>query len=354
MKVLIADDSVVFRSQIKLALSDVVGVEVVGTASNGKIVLDKLVQSDIDLIIMDLEMPEMNGLDALKEMRRRGHLTKVVMFSSHTKSGAEATMEALRAGAQDFATKPSGEGVNIENAALFIKKALIPKIEQFISVKVQKTPETEVKRVESVSATPRYGVYPLSQSSPDVFVIGSSTGGPAALDEVLRGLEGKRLRCPILIAQHMPPVFTASLASRIQKLTGIECSEGKHMDLLEKKIYVAPGDYHMTVGLVENRFRILLDQGPQRNSVRPAVDNLFESVSPLFGKKCVGAILTGMGCDGAVGAVAIKNGGGGIIVQNKESCVVFGMPAAVCEVGAFDQVANLDSIRDLIVRLTAA
>lgn len=109
----------------------------------------------------------------------------------------------------------------------------------------------------------------------------------------------------------------------------------------------------MTVGLVDNVYRIILDQGPQRNSVRPAVDNLFESVAPLFGKKCVGTVLTGMGTDGALGAVSIKNNGGGMIVQSKESCVVFGMPAAVCEAGAFDQIEDLDSIRDLIVKLTA-
>jgi len=356
MRILITDDSIVFRSQIKVALEGVPGVEVVATASNGKIALDKLEQELIDLVIMDVEMPEMNGLEALKELRRRGHKAKVIMFSSLTKSGAETTLEALSFGAQDFVTKPFGESLTIETAAAAIRSSLVPKIQQFLlkdrllqSLKTEVVPL--VFDVQTSNPT-RYSHYPIEKSLPSVVVIGSSTGGPAALEDVLRGLAGKTLRCPILITQHMPPVFTASLAQRIQTLTGISCEEGKHMEILQKKIYVAPGDFHMTLSSDSGVYRVMLDQNPPRNSVRPAVDFLFESAAKIFGNRCVGAVLTGMGSDGADGSIAIKKQGGGVIIQNKETCVVFGMPGAVFETGAYDLIKNLDEIRSLIVSMT--
>lgn len=353
MRILIVDDSIVFRSQIKIALDGVPGLHVVGSASNGKIAVEKLEQETIDLVIMDVEMPEMSGLEALKEIRKRGHKTKVIMFSSLTKAGAETTLEALSNGAQDFVTKPSGEGLTIENAAQSIRATLIPKIQQFL-LKDQARQEISAPKTGLSAPEPsakKYQRYPIEKAMPSVIVIGSSTGGPAALEEVLRGLAGKRLRCPILITQHMPPVFTATLARRIQTLTGINCEEGKHMELMQKQIYIAPGDYHMSLALVDASYRIILDQNPPRNSVRPAVDFLFESAAELFGNRCVGTVLTGMGADGADGAVAIKNRDGGIIIQNKETCVVFGMPGAVYELGAYDMIQSLDEIGNLIKSL---
>lgn len=344
MRVLIVDDSIVFRSQIKLALDGVSGIVVVGTASNGKIAVDKLEQESIDLVVMDVEMPEMTGLEALKELRRRGHKTKVIMFSSHTKAGADTTLEALSSGAQDFVAKPSGEAISIDNAAGMIRSSLLPKVLQFLD---RPTPAI-APASSTVKATKKYMKYPIESALPSILVIGSSTGGPAALEEALRGLRGKRLRCPVIITQHMPPVFTASLASRIENLTGISCAEAKHMELLEKKIYVAPGDHHLTVGIVDGAYRLLLDQGPQRNFVRPAVDPLFETASTIFGNRCVGVVLTGMGADGALGAVAIKEKGGGIVIQDKETCVVFGMPGAVMMTEAFDLMVSLEKISELI------
>jgi two-component system chemotaxis response regulator CheB len=345
MRVLIADDSIVFRSQIKLAIDGVSGIKVVGTASNGKIAVDKLDQEAIDLIVMDVEMPEMTGLEALRELRRRGHKTIVLMFSSHTKIGADTTLEALSAGAQDFVTKPSGDSTGLDHVAQSIRESLLPKMMQFLA-KDMPGPVIQVARKNSGS---KYAKYPVEKSLPSIVVIGSSTGGPAALEEVLRGLQGKVLRCPILIAQHMPPVFTASLASRIQTLTGIPCTEGKHMERVEKKIYIAPGDFHMSVGIVDGTHRILLDQEPPRNSVRPAVDSLFESSAKIYGNRCVGIVLTGMGSDGAIGSVAIKEKGGGVVIQNKETCVVFGMPSAVLETEAFDVMTDLSRIREIVI-----
>lgn len=349
MKVLIADDSIVFRSQIKVALDGVEGVIVIGSAPNGKIAVDKISQEDVDLLILDVEMPEMNGLEALRELRRLGHRTKVIMFSSHTKAGAEITLEALSAGAQDFVTKPSGDHLTIENAAESIRKVLLPKIQQFM--KSKDLPTSLIKVAPYTAQVKKFQKYSIEKSIPSVLVIGSSTGGPSALEEVLRGLQGKSLRCPVLITQHMPPVFTASLAARIEKLTNIPCAEGRHLEILEKKIYIAPGDFHMSLSTIEGSVRIVLDQGPQRNSVRPAVDSLFETASEIYKNRCVGIVLTGMGSDGAVGAVSIKENGGGVVIQDRESCVVFGMPLAVYEKGAYDVMGNLSEIRELLIGL---
>jgi two-component system, chemotaxis family, protein-glutamate methylesterase/glutaminase len=258
--------------------------------------------------------------------------------------GADVTLEALSAGAQDFATKPFGDSLTFENAALMIRNVLLPKIQQFIVPQA-----APIIRMENVPAGRSFSRYPVEKSLPSVVVIGSSTGGPAALEEVLRGLLGKRLRCPVLITQHMPPVFTASLAQRFEKLTGIPCSEGKHHDQLENKIYVAPGDFHMSLGRINGEIRLILDQGPQRNYVRPAVDPLFETAAEIYKNRCVGIVLTGMGVDGALGAIAIKEKGGGMVIQNRESCIVYGMPLAVYEQGAYDQIADLHQIRELLL-----
>lgn len=369
MRVLVVDDSVVYRSQIKAAIADANFVDLVDTATNGKVALDRIQQQEYDLVLLDLEMPELDGLETLRRIRQRGINIRVVMFSSQTVRGSEKTLECLSQGADDFVPKPANENLNISNAAGAIKDVLLPKLRQFI-VGSHAQPKPQVNErivnarpiVESVNQTSlskvpyasghrpvkSYVRKEMSVFNPSVLVIGSSTGGPAALEIVMRKLGP--LKIPILITQHMPPIFTASLAKRIESVSGVECAEARSLEELKPRIYVAPGDYHMSLVNQGGAIKVRLDQREQRNSVRPAVDFLFESAAEIFGPKTAGIVLTGMGEDGCDGAMAIKGAEGGMIIQSQESCVVFGMPGAVYSVKAYDQMMELEEINDWIRR----
>jgi len=350
MRVLIVDDSVVFRSQIKSALEGVGNIEVVGTANNGKIALQKLAQSSVDLITLDMEMPEMGGIETIREIRKAKFPVKIIVFSSHTTRGSEAALEALTAGAHDFVAKPSGTEMTFENAAAKIRDELLPKLQQFVSGGTRAPELAKSSHLNPLHALNKttYVKRDLRTFSPSVLVIGSSTGGPPALEVVLKNLS-LPLRIPILIAQHMPPVFTASLAKRLKESSGVEAAEGVHGEELKpNRIYVAPGDYHMGLEKRGTQVFIKLDKGPQRNSVRPAVDVLFETAAEIFANRTMGLILTGMGEDGLCGAKLIKSKGGGVMIQDQASCVVFGMPGAIFQSGIHDDIGNLSSINEVI------
>lgn len=341
MKVLVVDDSVVFRTQISSALSGVEGIEVVGTAPNGKIALQKLEQLSVDLMTLDMEMPEMNGIETVRAMREKGFKTKVIFFSSVTIRGAECTLEALKAGADDFVTKPTNDVSSLEMASEMIKSALVPKVLQFankpfIERKITAIPKT-------ISAMPSQK-RKLANFFPQAVVIASSTGGPSALEEIFKKLKGPFSK-PVFIAQHMPPVFTEILAKRLSDIAQTIVKEGKDGEIVQNGVvYIAPGDFHMVLEKKENKVVITLNQGPQRNSVRPAADYLFESAADIYGKSLLGIVLTGMGEDGAQGAHYIREKDGLILIQNKESCVVFGMPGAVFNNDDFDEIHDLDGI----------
>lgn len=353
MKVLIVDDSVVFRSQIKAAIEGIPKVEVAGVAPNGKIALEKLTP-DIDLVTVDMEMPVMGGLDTIKEIRSRKHKARIIVFSSYTTKGSEMTLKALNAGADDFVAKPAGEELNLENAAKKIEEQLKPKILQFLGLPSRVYGDVPLKKeIVPPKGFQKLSAITIQSFRPKVIVIGSSTGGPPVLESLFTQFP-KNLRCPILIAQHMPPVFTASLAKRLGDVSGVPSSEGTAGAPLENRIYVAPGDYHMTIKGTETSARISTDQSPAVNHVRPAVDPLFESAVKVFGKNVMGIVLTGMGADGAKGSAAIKEVGGLVLIQDAESCVVFGMPGAVKELNAFDLMLNPSEIRSHIVERVAA
>lgn len=358
MRVLIVDDSVVFRSQIKSALDGVQGIEVVGAANNGKIALQKLAQSSVDLVTLDMEMPEMSGLETIKEIRKAGFPVKIIVFSSHTTRGSEMALEALALGAQDFVAKPSGDDMTFENASQKIKGELLPKILQFVpnasdnSLKKEALNLTKENLDSSANQKKIYMKCDIETLFPSVILIGSSTGGPPALEALLSNLS-LPLRVPILITQHMPPVFTASLASRLQEVTGIAAAEAiDGEEIKANRIYVAPGNYHMSVDKKDGKFILKLDQTPQRNSVRPAVDVLFESAVKNYGRKACGFVLTGMGEDGLIGSKVIKDAGGGVLIQNQASCVVFGMPGAIFNHGSYDYVGNLQELNLKLKKLT--
>lgn len=372
IKVLIVDDSVVYRSQIRAALASIPFVEVVGVAHNGKVALERLTQINVDLMILDLEMPEMTGLETLEAMKAKNLTkTKVLLFSSHSKRGAEITMDALRLGASDFVPKPGSDpgfgatmGVptgEIVDPAKRIHDLMLPKIEALFPASFQETKSgVESIRVTTPAASAlgsdasrKYPKIIWETIRPSVVVIGSSTGGPTILEKLFSSINGP-LNCPILVAQHMPPIFTATLAERLKTVSGIEVREAKHGELLRSNtVYVAPGNYHMVLDSLASGVCISLNQGPQENFVRPAVDPLFRSAAEIFKTKCLAFVMTGMGSDGRLGAVAVKEAGGAVVIQNEASCVVFGMPGAVRASGAFDLESTPEAIIELLISKVA-
>lgn len=351
-RVFIVDDSTVYRSQIRAALADQPDIEVVGFATDGKMACDTLRFKQVDVVTLDLEMPVMDGLTMLEELEKMGQRPYVIVFSSLSKSGAESTLKALRLGASDFLLKPQPEPGSNKNPADLIREVLVPKVRLFRerSERVKAALAVQAKPAE---AAPTKTYPPLSWSAfnPEVVVIASSTGGPAALEKLFSKIRGP-VKCPILIVQHMPPLFTATLAERLAAISGLPVKEGVHGTKLEKgHVYVAPGDFHMRVDMINGVPSVALDQGPQRNSVRPAADHLFESAAARYRNGVLGIVLTGMGADGRDGAIAIKTAGGGIFIQDRESSVVFGMPGSVFEEKAFDKMSNIEGIATLMAQL---
>lgn len=362
MRIMVVDDSIVFRSQIKASLDGIAGISVIGVAANGKIALERMENLDCDLIILDLEMPEMNGIETLMEMKRRKLSPKVIVFAAPTAGGARQTFEAFQAGAVDFVAKPSGVG-SLEEALEGIKKELVPKILQFAKRQstrsIEKTsaqPPMELAQKFNAHAVPGspFAKLVLEFFKPRIILIGSSTGGPTALESIFSFFHGVHITVPILIVQHMPPNFTECLARRLEAVSGIPAAEGKSGEIVKPgKIYVAPGDYHMTVQRTVDGANtvIKIDQGPKCNSVRPAVDNLFESVAKAYGGSVAAFVLTGMGEDGREGAKAIKQATGGVMIQSRESSVVWGMPGAVFASGAFDAIGDLTECSRVMIQM---
>lgn len=360
IKVLVIDDSVVFRSQISEALRGVPGVEVTGSAPSGRIALQKLEQNPVDVITLDMEMPEMDGLAVLKELKARKIKSKVIVFSSQTQRGAEKALDALRAGADDVVAKPSfDDGPKLSPAEL-IRQTLAPKVLQFKGVKDTQghvgtavTPEDLAQRHTTIKKGVVNNLAKVNIQSlrPNIIVIASSTGGPAALETIFSKLKGP-FKVPILIAQHMPAVFTEILASRLSSVSGLVCREAKNGEkLMPGLVYVAPGDFHMELRGSGGETTISLNQNERRNSVRPAADYLFETAAELYGDKCLGIVLTGMGEDGLDGSIRIKERKGAVVIQNAASCVVFGMPGAVHAINLQDSSGDLEYVAHTIQKL---
>lgn len=344
IRLLIVDDSALFRSQIRQALQSSSEIEIVGAVADGKTAISFMATHEVDICTLDIEMPELDGIGTLKEMRARNLTTKAIMFSSQSKAGAEKTMQAIQFGAVDFVPKPLPDETKSAGHEK-IKETLLPKI---LALFPGKRKVEVVSGQTSVSTTPaRLGLKKNPHSHliwetfrPEILVIASSTGGPNALVDYFGNLK-EVLPFPILIAQHMPPLFTASLAERIGASCGKVAREAAHGETLKANhIYIAPGNFHMRLNGDRKTTTVLLDQGPQQNFVRPCADFLFETAASIFGRNVLGIVFTGMGHDGAAGAAAVKTAGGSILIQNEASCVVFGMPGAVSETGQYDFSGN--------------
>ncbi len=347
MRVLVVDDSITFRSQICKALRSLEGIEVVGSASNGKIALQMLEQKSVDVMTLDLNMPEMDGLQVLEQLNKQANKrVKVIVFASQTARSARDTIRALRLGASDFVVKPQLPENFGEDACQAIAAELGPKLRQFavtsLSVDV---PATVAANASTISRLEPFAY------RPQAIVVASSTGGPAALEQFFAKVPHD-FALPIFVAQHMPPLFTKYLAARLSELFKIDCREAVHGESVRPgTVYVAPGDFHMLVTSAESGFAVALESGPKVNSVRPAADLLFESAAKAYGAGCFGFVLTGMGEDGCVGARHIKERGGAVMIQDKTTSVVWGMPGAVHAAGWFDAMGSIQDCASTLQQL---
>jgi two-component system chemotaxis response regulator CheB len=349
IRILIVDDSAVVRKVLCDGLAPDVALEVVGTASNGRIALARIPQLNPDLVTLDVEMPQMNGLETLAEIRKTYPRLPVIMFSTMTERGAATTLDALALGASDYVTKPGNTG-SLEVTLAQIREQLIPKIKALCEARpgTQRAPISPAPSPRSVGAQPARELPRI-----DLLAIGTSTGGPNALAELMPAIPGN-FPVPIVIVQHMPPMFTRLLASRLNGHSELTIREGVPGEILRPgEAWIAPGDYHMTVERRGTSVQLALNQDPPENSCRPAVDPMFRSVAKVYGANVLAAVLTGMGCDGVQGARHIRERGGQILVQDEASSVVWGMPGQVAAAGLADAVHPLKSMVQEILRRVA-
>jgi len=360
IRVLVVDDSVVFRRLVSETLTSDPAIEVVGTAANGRIALQKIPQVNPDLVILDVEMPEMNGLEALAELRKTWPRLPVIMFSALTERGAAETLDALALGATDYFTKPNCVG-GLDAALEVLRTQLIPEIKALCRGVTHAPPAPANLRPSSQGAAAArpssQGAQPIAVRPSRPFVaahveavlIAASTGGPNALAAVFSALPAD-LPVPVLIVQHMPPMFTKLLAERLTAEYPIPVEEAASGVLLQPgRAWIAPGDYHVITVRDGTKARLLIHQDPPENSCRPAADVLFRAAARTFGNGCLAVVLTGMGQDGLRGCELIREAGGQILAQDEITSVVWGMPGYVAKAGLADHVLPLALIGPEIV-----
>jgi two-component system, chemotaxis family, protein-glutamate methylesterase/glutaminase len=345
IRVLIVDDSVIARRLITNALSAHAEVAVVGTAENGALALTKLPQLSPDAVILDVEMPEMDGITTLKFIRERYPKLPVIMFSTQTERGARTTFDALAAGANDYALKPSAQsGESLDSV---IRDVLVPKL-----VSIVRAPQTVGHgRASRSNGSGTYRPVQLAgphAARPHILALAAATGGPNALADVIPLLPAD-LPVPVLVVQHMPAVFTRCLAERLDERSQLRVHESQGNEILMPgHVYIAPGGYHLEVVRDGDQVRTQLSTAAPEHGTRPAADVLFRSLATAYGANTLAVVLTGMGSDGKLGAREIVAAGGRIIAQSGGSCVVWGMPRAVEEAGLCEAVVPLHDIASAI------
>ena len=349
IRILVVDDSVVIRRLLTDALSEDPSLEVVGAAANGRIALARIPQLNPDVVTLDVEMPEMDGLEALAEIRKTYARLPVIMFSTVTDRGAAATLDALSLGANDYVLKPS----NVGGASAGIQRVrdeLIPKIKVHAAGTGSAAPAAGLMQPAALAKRPFVLAPPPRGARVEIVAIGISTGGPNALAEVIPRLPAD-LPVPVVIVQHMPPIFTRFLAERLASKSRIGVAEAvPDQPVTPGHAWLAPGNFHMVVKRNGTAVLIQTHQGPPENSCRPAVDVLFRSVAAAYGSGALGVVMTGMGQDGLRGCENIREQGGQVIVQDEATSVVWGMPGFVAQAGLADKVLPLGQMADEIVR----
>jgi two-component system chemotaxis response regulator CheB len=337
--IVIVDDSAAVRRLLRLSLSEDPDLRIAGVAANGKIALALLEQNVPDLVTLDIEMPEMDGLTALGHIRKRYPRLPVIMFSTLTERGAVATLDALSLGATDYVTKPTTVG-DPACAIASIKQQLIPRIKSFCR-------RFDVGAVQPpvISKAQKSELFPI-----ELLAIGTSTGGPNALAEVLAALP-KDFPVPVVIVQHMPATFTRFLAERLALVCPLPVREAvSGTRLVPGEVWIAPGDYHLSMAGLRSACSLQLIQSPPENSCRPSVDVLFRSAAQVFHQGLLAVVMTGMGQDGLRGAEAVCAMGGRVWAQDAASSVVWGMPGFVVQHGLAQRVLPVGQIGREIVR----
>jgi len=386
IRVLIVDDSAVVRRVLARIVEDAPGLAVAGQAANGRLALEMIRDLEPDLVTLDVEMPELDGLATLKELRRHWPRLPVIMFSTLTSRGAATTIDALSAGASDYLTKPEGAS-SLQESMERLRRELVPRVTALARVRrplgappsapvptvktqpstIRETRPPSMTTASALSTAPHAGRPPLATYRPteikdwpasgrsltrpaELLVIGVSTGGPNALARLMPALPAS-LSVPVLIVQHMPPLFTRMLAERLDASCPLKVREAEAGAVLQPgEAWVARGDWHMEVARTGLRLMLREHQGPAVNSCRPAVDTLFDSAVRACGGNVVGLVLTGMGQDGMKGARAIREAGGLVMAQDEVSSVVWGMPGAVAMAGLADVVLPLDELAPRVLQ----
>lgn len=357
-RVMVVDDSAVIRGIFCKTLEQDPDIKVVSSAANGKAALGALAHADVEVLVLDIEMPVMDGMTALPLLLEENSTLKIIMASTLTLKNASISMKALNAGAADYISKPTSTG-ELHGAEEF-RRELVSKVKEL--GRARRGAGASSMRSIGVSGTP-----PLSKLTPDkpislrkpsllpasVLTIASSTGGPQALVHVLSDL-GADFHLPILIAQHMPTAFTAILAEHLGRATGRVSQEGADGMKVEcDHIYVAPGDHHMTVVKEGSGVVLRLNQDPPENYCRPSAEPLLRSAADIWGSRCLTLVLTGMGHDGCAGAGAVVEAGGSVVAQDEATSVVWGMPGAVATAGLCCAVPRLSDIGLMIKKIAA-
>jgi two-component system, chemotaxis family, protein-glutamate methylesterase/glutaminase len=354
INVLVVDDSVISRSLICRWLENLDDIKVVGTAADGRAAIQMVGRTPVDIVLLDIEMPILDGLSALPEILSARPGIKVIMASSLTRRNAQITLRALELGAIDYLTKPSGNRSILEGADF--RSEMLKKIRAFGGATKKYTAAPQHGRKTTAPKLPDHNLKSLAPgiqlqstvtppvTAPQIIAIGCSTGGPNALNEFCRLLE-KPLPVPVVIVQHMPPIFTDILAQQLQRSYNLPCTEARSGDVLQPgHIYLAPGDHHMRIRADGHNRVISVSQDEPINFCRPAVDPLFDSIAEVYGDKALGIVLTGMGRDGLRGATALHACGGKIIVQDEASSVVWGMPGAIAKAGIADEIGGITAL----------
>lgn len=344
VRVMIVDDSAVLRGFVSRWIEDDPDLHVVARHSDGKRAVADVVHSRPDVIVLDVDMPVMDGLEALPLLKRARPEAQILIVSTLTKRNAEISLKALGLGAVDYVAKPES---NSDVAGLpQFQQELMRKLKGLARRNTPLPGASAGPGGADVSARRAFSFY-----RPSVIVVGSSTGGPEALSKLLTDLAPSLSITPVLVAQHMPPIFTSALAERLALATGLEAAEARDGEVLAGgRIYVAPGGNHMTVE-ASGPPRIAIHRGAAVNFNRPSVDILFDSAAIAFGPRVLGIILTGMGSDGAQGAKRIAEAGGSVIAQDSRTSVVWGMPGSAAAAGACAAVLPLPEIATVAAQL---
>lgn len=351
---MLVDDSAIIRGLMQRALKADEQIDIVATAVDGKMALDVLKRIPADIIILDIEMPVMDGLTALPELLKLSPKTRVIMASTLTLRNAEISLRAMELGASDYIAKPSAQDPSEVNE---FYRQLIAKIKALAQVEATTT-SAPTQAAAALMPMPLpmgdSGITVRQSTQPPLtgaLAIASSTGGPQALLHIFREFKGKKLRVPIFITQHMPANFTTILAQHIASASGYDCHEAKDGEEVKPAtVYIAPGDFHMTIARSGTSVVLKLDQNPQENYCRPSADPMLRSLARVYGNQLLVAVLTGLGADGARGAVDVVKAGGTVIAQDEATSVVYGMPKAVADAKLTSAIFPLAQIPGYVMK----